>query len=338
MGKLTRPDREDIAARRLQRVLARHGIATARTLEQKISDAGPTPQRVDPHVLTDVRNRLLQAGTIERTYHHNTPWFHLPHNDEAAISARLAVQLPVLQAFTAGSLTTRIGQALEIATYRALSQRPGSFFFGRFTDLDQHADDSLFSKEEPPQHVGVHALHGKQRLDFMLVHPQAGPLGLECKNVREWLYPDRLEVKDLIRKCLRLDAVPVLVARRIPFVTFWLLSRCGVVVHQTYNQLLPVSASGVATQAARKDLLGYFDIRIGNSPDARLLKFTTVNLPRVATEARAKFDTSRDLLQLFVDGDGRDAYREFAARVRRRTAGTNEGHDWPDDPADWPQT
>ena len=33
-----------------------HGVATDRTLEQKISDAGPFDQRIDPHVLTDVRS------------------------------------------------------------------------------------------------------------------------------------------------------------------------------------------------------------------------------------------------------------------------------------------
>jgi hypothetical protein len=41
-----------------------HGIATARTLEQKISDGGPFNQRVDPHVLTPVRNRLVDEGKI----------------------------------------------------------------------------------------------------------------------------------------------------------------------------------------------------------------------------------------------------------------------------------
>lgn len=335
MAKLSRRERDDLARRRLTRVLASHGIATARTLEQKISDAGPTPQRIDPHILTRVRNRLVDEGRILRTIHHNTPWFCLHDTPTTTTAQRLQAQLPVLQTFTAGTLTTRIGQTLEIATFRALAQRPNTIFFGRFTDLDQHRDDKPYSKEEPPQHIGTNTLTGKQRLDFIEIHPQAGPLGLECKNVREWLYPDRREVKDLILKCLLLNAVPVLIARRIPYVTFWLLSRCGVVVHQTYNQLLPDADSALAAEVRRKDLLGYFDIRTGNTPDTRLVKFITVNLPRVAPEARTKFANNRDLLELFVRGQGKQAYRDFAARVRRRTAGTNEDHDWPDDPADW---
>jgi hypothetical protein len=91
----------------------------------------------------------------------------------------------------------------------------------------------------------------------------------------------------------RVDAVPVLIARRIPFVTFRLLSPCGFIIHQTYNQLLPQSESALAAQLREKTLLGYHDIRVGNDPDTR----------------------------------GSMPYEEFAARVRRRQQGVEEGHD-----------
>jgi hypothetical protein len=39
--KLTRAEREEIARKRLVAILRTHGVANARTLEQKISDAGP---------------------------------------------------------------------------------------------------------------------------------------------------------------------------------------------------------------------------------------------------------------------------------------------------------
>ena len=55
VSRRTRADRELLAAKRLRNVLRVHGVATDRTLEQKISDAGPFDQRIDPHVLTDVR-------------------------------------------------------------------------------------------------------------------------------------------------------------------------------------------------------------------------------------------------------------------------------------------
>ena len=69
--------RDALARERLVRVLGRHGIANARTLEQKISDAGPYNQRIDPHALTPPRNALVKEGQITRLQKHNAPWFHL---------------------------------------------------------------------------------------------------------------------------------------------------------------------------------------------------------------------------------------------------------------------
>jgi hypothetical protein len=84
---------------------------------------------------------------------------------------------------------------------------------------------------------------GDRRLDFLVRHPTAtaGWAGIEAKNIRAWMYPDRKEVIDLLSKCLALDVVPVLIARRIQFST---LNACGVIVHQTYNQLFPTARRG----------------------------------------------------------------------------------------------
>lgn len=66
MPKTSRDEREKIAETRLLRVVGSHGTANARTLEQKISDAGPYNQRIHPHVLTSVRNRLVRDGSLVR--------------------------------------------------------------------------------------------------------------------------------------------------------------------------------------------------------------------------------------------------------------------------------
>jgi hypothetical protein len=79
---------------------------------------------------------------------------------------------------------------------------------------------------------------------------------------------------------------------------------------------------------------GLHDIRTGNAPDARLLKFIGQNLLAVAGDARSRFEEYKDLLAAFVADD--TAYEEFAARVRRRERGLNEDSDWEEgDPADW---
>jgi hypothetical protein len=231
MAKLSRTEREAIAEKRLLSVLAAHDIANARTLEQKISDAGPYGQRIDPHILTPVRNRMVEEAKLGQIDHVGTPWFYLPNKPEDVLLARLEEQAAVHSAYTAGTISLRVGQALEIAVYRALCSIENSEFYGRYKDLDAHDDGSPYAKEEPPQHIGSLALHGDERLDYIIRHPAAGHLGIECKNVRSWLYPDRDEITDAIRKCIAINCVPVLIGRRIPYVTFSLLSRCGVLMH-----------------------------------------------------------------------------------------------------------
>lgn len=106
------------------------------------------------------------------------------------------------------------------------------------------------------------------------------------------------------------------------------MSRCGVIVHQTYNQLLPATLEDLAARARDKNLLGYHDIRTGNQPDARLQKFISVNIFKAAPAERRRFEDNKDLLDEF--GNYRISYEEFAGRIRRREAGL--GDHWDPDP------
>ena len=313
------------------RILSAHGIALARTLEQKISDAGPANQRIDPHILTLARNKLIAEGKITKINTANVPWFHLADTPPATLQNRLHEQLPVFQCLQSRNLGFRKGQCLEIAIYKALLRQDPLEYLGNFTDLEKHDDSTPYSKEEPPQALSGRRLPGDQRLDFLIRHPNAGWAAIESKNVRAWLYPNRPEITDLLGKATALDAVPVLIARRLAFVTFKVLSTCGVLFHQTYNQLLPDTEHELADKAKDKRLLGYHDIRIGNEPDNRLTTFVTTNLPRTLPEARVRFDDYKDLLADFAAKT--ISYKEFAARVRRRSGGLYEDGDW--DPSDY---
>jgi hypothetical protein len=317
LARLSRADRDALAEKRLLVNIKAHGIATARTLEQKISDGGPFNQRIDPHVLTPVRNRLVDDGKIKTYEFEGVTWYFPPDITQERLDERFSAQVPVYRGINAGSLPTRVGQTLEIATYKAL--------LAGTLDLETHDDSTMYRKEEPPQHIGRRALSGNKNLDFLIRHPSAGYLGVECKNVRVWLYPHDSELKEALQKCLALDALPVLIGRRIPYVTFVVLSRCGVIMHQLYTQLLPNAAADIAAQAKQKTLLGYHHIRLGNDPDDRLLKFIGVNLPKIAYAARAKFDEYKDLLDSYANG--RMGYEEFVGRAARRERGEAEDFD-----------
>lgn len=307
----------DLGKKRLQSVLGLHTIANNRTIENKISDGGPSHMRVQPQPLTTARTELEREGRIRFIEHAGAHWYYLDDADPDKVQLRLQEQAKVHQQMNAGNASMLIGQALEIAVFRSLNAQTELQVYGGFHDLDEHDDSSPYRKEEPPSLVSGLKIPGEKKLDFLLHHPDAGHVGVEVKNVRQWLYPDHLEVREFIHKCCAIDAVPVIIARRIAYVTFSEVFRpCGVLHHETYNQRLPKSYEEIANKAKDKRLLGYHDIRLGNEPDTRLNRFLHDTLPPLLSAAREKFNEHRDLLEAL--GDGSLTYRDFHIELRQK--------------------
>ena len=312
----------DIALRRIPSILRARYIATMRILEQKISDAGPTNQRVEPHVLTAARRILEDRGTLVREHRATGRWYRLATTPQDTWRNRLRELEPILRRIQDGRNHQAVGQAFEIAVYRALLTEQHPFWvFGGFRNLDTPAQGSP-RKTEPPSMIDGKSLDGDTKLDFLLLHPSAGPLGLEVKNTREWIYPQSDEMRSLLSKCCDLDAVPVMLCRRYSYATYSVLHRCGVLLYQNYNQLMPESLRELAGLARDKDLLGYHDIRVGDAPSPRLRHFLGTNLPPLVSEARSRFSVHQDLICQFASAEM--SYEAFAARTKRRDQGLDE--------------
>lgn len=324
--KLNEQERREVAERRLVNILRDHGIAVMRTLEQKISDAGPGNQRIDPHILSISRDELLKRGRIAQRKHRNVNWYYLPETDTQRRDTRFEEQEPIHTALSQDDLSIRVGQALEIAVFRLLSTQKPLLFFGNFPDLDQHADDESYRKVEPPSDANGREIPGGKKLDFLIAAGgESGLAGIEVKNVRVWIYPRDDDLRDLFLKCCHLDAVPILIARRIHYSTFRVLNSCGLVIHETYNQRFPESDWELAQRAQDRTLLGYHDIRLGNEPDRRLRQFIHVNLPRILPERRRQFDKFKELLWEYASREM--SYEEFAWWVKQRREGLPEPED-----------
>ena len=323
-----------LAKSRLRDVLSHRVVATVRILEHEISDTGG--QSLEPRILGMARKTLVRDGELVEIVRANDPsWFHLPDAPPMDVQARLATLASVLRELSRPAVSRRRGQCLELAIYRALGAQPDARYFGRFPDFDPSVSKrkNRYRKEEPPSHIGDRAVPGARPLDFLYLHRTAGFAGVEAKNVREWIYPSGDEIKGLLVKCVALDCVPILVARRLPRATFKVLGECGVILHQTLNQLYHVTDKELADRAKRQDSLGFDDIQVGDEPDARLLSFIGTTLPKLLPDARTRFNKYQDLLAAYADGEIH--YREFAGRVRRRAAGKEEA-DWEDDDQDHP--
>lgn len=307
--------RIDLGRHRIRNILRRQGVANMRTLEQKIADAGPFNQRVEPIHLTTARIQLERDGEVDKIHAGNSQgadWYFLTETPHKQVDERLHELLPVWDAFTDHDLKGRSGDALEVAIFKSLRAQDYFLFNGHFVDADTHDDSLRFVKKGPLPYFSGRTAPGE--LDFHLISPTGVPLGLEAKNIRAWLYPRAGEIRHLLKKCCALRMVPVLIARRIPYVAFSeVFRRCGILVHQTYNQLLANADRAVAEQARHKDLLGYHDIRLGNEPDTRLNRFIHDNLPSLVDEAQERFFDRFEMLEEFAYGL---PYSEFIAKLR----------------------
>ncbi|MBL4757847.1 MAG: hypothetical protein JKY32_09510 [Rhizobiales bacterium] len=250
---MTRKEREAIAAKRLHSVLGAHGAAISRTIEQKISDAGPFNQRIDPHILIPVRNELVKSGELRKIRAHGRDWFALSDTPQNLIDKRIEAQFDVLRLTLDNNFSTRVGDALEIAIYRALGKADALNSLGGFRRLTPKPTTSHLKKEEPPSIFNGRELQGNKRFDFLVGTDTWA--GIECKNIREWLYPNRTEIRHLLRKSIELDIPPILIGRRIPYVTRRLLQPAGMLLWETRSQFYPAEYDNIAAQIREKNLL-----------------------------------------------------------------------------------
>lgn len=297
---MSRAERIELAKKRIRNILLAQKVACDRTLEQKISDAGPNPQRVEPSVLTVARNELVKAGDVLSEKHGKAPWYYLKEADKGKVKARLSELVPLHDATQNGLFTHRLGQTLEVAALRAI-QQSGYSYLGYFSDLSAHNDATPYTKIDPPLDVNGHRME-KGPLDYV-IFPGGEAAGIEVKNYRTWLYPRSKEVRELLWKCGDVGAVPVLVARRLPFITIRLLQMGGCLIHENYNQLYPEAEAKLAVQVREKNSLGYHDVRVGNAPDGRMQRFFGELLPTLVIKAKTEFQKFREVHRAYSKGE-----------------------------------
>src|SRR5439155_9601843 len=95
-------------------------------------------------------------------------WFYLKGTDEALLQKRLSKQRLIHDQLLNRDLKVRVGQALEITLYRALTDAKDIPVVGRFLDLGAHDDSKLYKKEEPPTGIGQQITLSNERLDFVI--------------------------------------------------------------------------------------------------------------------------------------------------------------------------
>lgn len=111
-------DRITTAKKRIQSVLDRDTVAHQKTLEKKIADQGPTPQRVDPHLIGHAIYDLLKLNRLREHRHPatgNRAWLANPGTADAVVAARLEELAPLYASVSGGGLEISLATPLRLS-------------------------------------------------------------------------------------------------------------------------------------------------------------------------------------------------------------------------------
>lgn len=295
-------ERVMVAMARLPNVLETQGIAHQKTLEQKISEQGPKDQRVHPHLLGLAIKELSQERKLITKHHHqetNTDWYSNARAKLDTVHTQMNSLGPLYSFVSTGDFPNKVGDALELITEKCLVQLAANgsphSYQGHFLTEQPHNKQGRIVKLEPPDNISGN--RSQKLADFHLHGFRGGPICIECKNYREWIYPSNGLIKDLIRKSLDLKATPLLVARRLHYTTIAnLFLPAGIIAHETYHQYYPSDAEELAAKVQHKRSLGFTDVTVSADPTARTTKFFANDLGIIAEQMAKRFATNRSAL------------------------------------------
>lgn len=287
-------ERLALAKKRIKSVLLVRFYATTRQLESKISEGGPTPQRCDPHVISQALREMVADNEIKVVTHpvHNNRFFYLPELELKAKSRKaLALRRKNIdelysQYIQLAKSDSRIcGDALETVVRNAFKDAQGFYEIG--------------SKEHPVLTFGGRTISGALDGTYLLSGKQI-LIAVEAKNIREWIYPSSEELWSLIHKANTISSdscrvLPVIICRKIPYYAFAAFKQIGLLGFEVHNQFFDPSVADCLTDIKHKDGLGFHDIKTELVYPPKLLSFLTETVNNYGAEYASKFLENKPL-------------------------------------------
>jgi hypothetical protein len=278
---------------RVARVVRLHKVLSQRELEARVSDfVKPGTPVVEPHHITNIKDELhfIEASTEPVPFYTRRKMrkdLYLPVLQEK--QALYHDFLDIATQDTCGSVAERVVlESLRAASNLALKpHKLGNVkeINGRTTQgsLDSYAYVTLSGQ-------------GLAR--------QAVPIGIEVKNIREWVYPESSELWQALRAAVELECVPILVTRRIHITTGRFCKSIGMLTHETQKQYFARSLEGDSRLLAAHERLHFRDVIPWEEADPSVTRFFEVTLPTVLDRTLQNFAKFAHLIRTYaIDGD-----------------------------------
>lgn len=281
-----------LARNRILRILKARQVASIRQLESKISESGPFPMRAEPHHLKSALDKLIADGdVIEIAKADKTRLFARSSFDTSkdSDSQRLEFILKEYNKYLNVLTSPTGGLPLETVVQASIeSVGPSLHWFG---SAGRIPTGDIFDGR---------SFTGQGKLDHLILESGTDLVGVEDKNIREWIYPRSPLIRTLLKKCVLYGITPLLITRRLPFISRTFLSSIGVLAFQTYYQYLPPDLSHSLQHARHKDGLGFHDIRFSYDPLPTLVDYLRSSLHSLLPIAQRAFQANLDLITAYA--------------------------------------
>ena len=262
---------------------------------------------VDPHLIGLAIVDLLELNRLRGHQHSGfNAWYANPGTPEQRVNTRLAELGPLYASISGSGFGNLTGDALELIVFKILDrifQQNARYAYQGYFHLDRPKNpQGRYHKTQPPKTIGRNTT--TKEADFLQFGHTAGPLCIECKNYREWIYPHHAVIRETIIKAVELGAIPVLICRRFHYTTIHnFLEPAGIIAHESLYQYFPEDHAELAARVKNARSLGFTDVTATEEPHPRTVQFFERHVPRVIDQMAERWTNNKDALLEYANGD-----------------------------------
>lgn len=151
--------------------------------------------------------------------------------------------------------------------------------------------------------VGGRTIDNSSPVDHLVQHQPTGVLMLvEDKNIRDWFYPDSRaeDLARMIAKALTNNTPPMLVTRKVPYVTRLMLKRIGILAFEMHHQYFHPEVADEMAEVRHTDGLGFHDVRFTIDANPNLTRYLDRLSSGVIEDYADIFRSNEDVLTAFA--------------------------------------
>lgn len=304
----------DVSRNRIKKILRNYRTGNIRQLESKICEAGPPQMRPVPDLLTKALKSLTKEGIIRskkvQIGSGDENIFYFAEDFDFKLSSDMDRYLRIVKLYSEFikivNKKENCGHVLEIIIQKAIKASKAYHFVG--------------GPNVATNNISVNGTTIKGNFDFVL-QSNTGLIGVELKNKRKWLYPDHKDMWVAIHRCLENNALPVIIARKLPYVARLIFKNTGILGYETHNQYLKPELANIMAEMRDKNGLGFADLRFTDEPEERHINFFKKILPNQEKDSRETFLSKKDILRKYADELKEDSTTRSRTKIFYRFLG-----------------